>query len=371
MGFQANKLIFFSIIPLILSLGIVPAIPFANAGMSEAVDCREGQTLVRNLQHGYLKCMEPSKADKFVQLGLVELVTVDAVEESMEETVEETMEEAMDDAMKEESVDVSDQMEVAEPMQDDTMDEAMIEEKLDKMLHHGWQTSSGILTSMQDPGVDHETHQLSIILPPSENIYKGILSFAASEPIQLVALHGPLAEGEDNGQPIWTPDGETKFALTFIDTNTPMGSWVFTGNALAVHTMNEEQFTVSYSVSYMEKEISDTVATATMTSMQDPGVGHETHQLAIILPPSENVYSGLLTYAASEPIQLVALHGPLAEGEDNGQPIWTPDGETKFALTFVDGESAMGTWAFAGNALAVHTMNEEQFTISYSVVAGQ
>jgi len=31
----------------------------------------------------------------------------------------------------------------------------------------------------------------------------------------------------------------------------------------------------------------------------------------------------------------------------------------------------MGMWAFAGNALAVHTMNEEQFTVSYSVVAGQ
>jgi len=45
--------------------------------------------------------------------------------------------------------------------------------------------------------------------------------------------------------------------------------------------------------------------------------------------------------------------------------------ETKFALTFVDPETNMGMWAFAGNALAVHTMNEEQFTVSYSVVAGQ
>jgi len=117
--------------------------------------------------------------------------------------------------------------------------------------------------------------------------------------------------------------------------------------------------------------MSDTVMTGTLTSMTDPGVGHESHQLAIILPPSEMTYSGLLTYSASEPIQLVALHGPLAEGEDNGQAIWTPDGETKFALTFVDSESSMGTWVFAGNALAVHTMNTDEFTISYSVAAGQ
>ena len=133
--------------------------------------------------------------------------------------------------------------------------------------------------------------------------------------------------------------------------------------------MNTDPFTVSYSVTAMQKEASETVMSGTMESMVDPGVGHESHQLAILLPPSENVYSGTLTYSASEPIQLVALHGPLAEGEDNGQPIWTPDGETKFALTFVDNEASMGTWKFSGNALAVHTMNTDPFTVSYSVTA--
>ena len=149
-----------------------------------------------------------------------------------------------------------------------------------------------------------------------------------------------------------------------------MGSWMFTGNALAVHTMNTDSFAVSYSVSYAEKEMSDTVTTATIESMQDPGIGHETHQIVIILPPSEDPYAGLLTYSASEPIQLIALHGPLGPGEDAGQAIWTPDGETKFALTFIADQPPMGTWKFAGNALAVHTMNTDPFTISYSVVAG-
>ena len=249
--------------------------------------------------------------------------------------------------------------------------EPEMEVTMEPKVHAMWQTVTGTLNSMLDPGIGHETHQLAILLPPTDKVYKGILSYDASEPIQLVALHGPLADGEDNGQPIWTPDGETKFALTFVDPETSMGSWVLSGNALAVHTMNEDQFTVSYSVSYAEKDISETVMTGTLDSILDPGIGHETHQLAIILPPSENAYSGILTYAASEPIQLVALHGPLADGEDMGQAIWTPDGETKFALTFVDPETNMGTWAFAGNALAVHTMNENQFTISYSVAAGQ
>jgi len=260
---------------------------------------------------------------------------------------------------------------VVELEEEITMKEATMEKETMEMKPHGWITSTGTIQSMMDPGVGHETHQLAIILPPTDMIYQGIVSYDVTEPIQLVALHGPLAEGEDSGQPIWTPDGETKFALTFIDPETSMGSWLFTGNALAVHTMNEEQFAVSHSVSYMEKEMSDTVITGTLNSMIDPGIGHEGHSIAIILPPSEMTYSGILTYSASEPIQLIALHGPLAEGEDTGQAIWTPDGETKFALTFVDNKSNMGTWIFAGNALAVHTMNTDGFSITYSVVAGQ
>ncbi|MGQ0605923.1 MAG: Kazal-type serine protease inhibitor family protein, partial [Candidatus Nitrosotenuis sp.] len=48
------------------------------------------------------------------------------------------------------------------------------------------------------------------------------------------------------------------------------------------------------------------IASKTVTSVQDPGLGHESHQLAIVLAPSEKPYSGMLTYSASEPVQLVA-----------------------------------------------------------------
>jgi hypothetical protein len=111
------------------------------------------------------------------------------------------------------------------------------------------------------------------------------------------------------------------------------------------------------------------IKSGTMTSVLDSGLEHESHQLAVILPLSDMIYKGSLTYTASGPVQLVALHGPLAEGEDSGQPIWTPDGETKFALTLVDKETSSGIWNFAGNALAVHTKNPTPFTVSYTVVA--
>ena len=114
-----------------------------------------------------------------------------------------------------------------------------------------------------------------------------------------------------------------------------------------------------------------TIASKTFTSVKDPGIGHESHQLAVILPPSEKIYKGSITFSASEPVQLVALTGPLADGEDKGQPIWTPDGKTKFALTLVDPQAAAGTWNFAGNALAIHTKNTTPFTVSYTVAASQ
>ncbi|NND85810.1 MAG: hypothetical protein HKM23_00460 [Nitrosopumilus sp.] len=113
-------------------------------------------------------------------------------------------------------------------------------------------------------------------------------------------------------------------------------------------------------------------ATGTITSSPHLSLGHEGHQIAILLPPSGKTYKGMVTYSASENIQLLALHGPLSDEEVKGQSTVTfPDGETKYALTFVDREDSMGTWMFAGNALAVHTTNPEPFTVSYSVVATQ
>ena len=106
----------------------------------------------------------------------------------------------------------------------------------------------------------------------------------------------------------------------------------------------------------------------TIQSDQDPGMGHEEHQLAVLLPPRDRPYTGLLTYSASENVQLVALHGPLPEGKVKGQPYWTPDDKTNFALTLVDQQNKMGTWMFTGNALAAHTFNTEPFAITYSIV---
>ena len=232
-------------------------------------------------------------------------------------------------------------------------------------------TSSGTITSQQDPGQGHEAHQIAVILPPTDKIYVGKVTFSASEPVQYVTIHGPLAEGESRGQPIWSPMGETTYALTLIDNGEKSGGWYFAGNALALHTMHDTTFTATYSVVYAELDPGvypqGTVETGTVTSIQDPGLGHEHHSLALILPPRDIPYQGgVISYSASENVQLVAIIGPLEDDEIHGQTIWQ-HGDTKYALTIVEG-GKMGVWnTFSGNALALHSFNPEGFTATYTL----
>ena len=107
--------------------------------------------------------------------------------------------------------------------------------------------------------------------------------------------------------------------------------------------------------------------TQTLTSMQDPGQGHESHQLAIILSPNKGaIYDGSITYTASEPVQIVILH-EINKEDAKGQPTWTVDGDTVFGLTLVDPGTNAGSYEFTGAALALHTKNTNKFTATVSV----
>ena len=115
---------------------------------------------------------------------------------------------------------------------------------VEKPLAEGWQR----ITSTTDPGIGHESHQLAVILAPSSELYSGILSYSASENIQLISLRGPIGPDE-HPEKTWTVDGKTIFEMTFVDPANKMGSWEFSGNALALHTKNTTEFTASYSIS--------------------------------------------------------------------------------------------------------------------------
>jgi hypothetical protein len=107
--------------------------------------------------------------------------------------------------------------------------------------------------------------------------------------------------------------------------------------------------------------------TQTITSSQDPGQGHENHQLSLILSPNEGtIYDGSMTFTSSEPVQIVVLH-EINPQESKGQPIWTVDGKTIYGLSLVDLKKSSGSFEFTGAALALHSPNSKEFTSTVSV----
>lgn len=106
--------------------------------------------------------------------------------------------------------------------------------------------------------------------------------------------------------------------------------------------------------------------TETVVSSSSPGIGHEGHQLAMILAPNKGtIYDGSLTYTASAEVQLVVLHEIDAE-DAQGQPTWTVDEETIYGWTLISPGVKAGSFEYTGAALALHTGGDE-FVATVSV----
>ncbi len=107
--------------------------------------------------------------------------------------------------------------------------------------------------------------------------------------------------------------------------------------------------------------------TQTITSSQDPGIGHENHQLAMILSPNQGtIYDGSMTFSSSEPVQIVVLH-EINESDVKGQPTWSIDGKTIYGLSLLDLDKKSGSFEFTGAALALHSLNPKEFTATVSL----
>ncbi len=107
--------------------------------------------------------------------------------------------------------------------------------------------------------------------------------------------------------------------------------------------------------------------TKTIISSQDPGQGHENHQLSIILSPNQGtLYDGSMTFTSNEPVDVVVLH-EITSNDVKGQPTWTIDGKTIYAMSLIDLESKSSSFEFTGSALALHSFNSKEFTATVSV----
>jgi hypothetical protein len=124
------------------------------------------------------------------------------------------------------------------------------------------------------------------------------------------------------------------------------------------------------------------VRQGTVASGQDPLPGHESHELAFVLPPRSDggVYSGVLTYTASKPVEVVVLHNydpqnstaiPEEYGTELTSPL--PGGGGNIAITLFQPPYDAGINAasvpFTGNGLALHTLEDDPFTATYTVNA--
>src|SRR5215216_4093579 len=129
------------------------------------------------------------------------------------------------------------------------------------------------------------------------------------------------------------------------------------------------------------------VRQGTITSIQDPLPGHEEHQAAILLPLRQDgsIYSGLLTYTASAPVEVVIAdvqtlneteQSMLNVTEDGfGTLLTSPlDNQTSIAITLItppygDTPVPSASIPFAGNALWLHTLDGTPFVANYAVSA--
>ena len=134
-----------------------------------------------------------------------------------------------------------------------------------------------------------------------------------------------------------------------------------------------------------QPEIGQTIVwQGTVSSFKDPLKGHESHQVAVILPPREDqaVYSGVISFIASKPVEVVTLHdytlGNMTIPDKFGVVMkaptpWREGGEVATAMMALDYPKNTPTFSanvpFVGNALGLHTTNGDQFVATYTVVA--
>jgi hypothetical protein len=248
------------------------------------------------------------------------------------------------------------------------------EHNLTEIQKNSWNVMSGTIDSVPEihtEGIHNIHHEVAIILPPETGkIYEGVIAYSASSNVQPSSLYGPVNQSERKGQLAASFDGKTFYAVTAIPADQTTGTWQFAGNVLIVHNPFGHPFSVNYIVVYREYELSKDKRVETVQSNSSHLLNDTNGQVAMIVPPTENHYSGILCYSASKDVHVVVFHGPVSPEEDKGQKIWSPDnGKTKYELVLVDPGNNMANFAFSGNGLAIVSLRDVPFTISYAIVS--
>jgi plastocyanin len=179
----------------------------------------------------------------------------------------------------------------------------------------------------------------------------------------------------------------TIFAITALTTGT--ASMVLFDNSLIANAQSPQGITSQLVTQQQQEEAESIVLQGTVTSSQDPLPGHEEHQRATILPFRQDgvIYSGVLTYTATEPVEVVVLNlqtlneterAILNATEDDGGfgTLVTSqlDDQTSLSISYItppygDSPAPSASIPFAGNAVWLHTLSGEPFAATFVVGA--
>ena len=113
----------------------------------------------------------------------------------------------------------------------------------------------------------------------------------------------------------------------------------------------------------------------TTHSIQDPLPGQESHQVVIAAPlrDDEKIYSGKVSFTASQPIEATILHkyNLVSNSSEKTEPLNISVEGIKYAESvmkqFTESPSNAGSFVFAGNALAFDNLEGKPFVITYTI----
>jgi plastocyanin len=179
----------------------------------------------------------------------------------------------------------------------------------------------------------------------------------------------------------------TIFVIMALTTGT--ASMVLFDNSLIANAQSPQGITNEPVTQQQQEEEETIIRQGTVTSSQDPLLGHEVHQMATILPfrPDGTIYEGVLTYTATEPVEVVILNIQILNEteqqilnatEDDGEfgTLLTSqlDNQTGLAISYItpeygDTPAPSASIPFAGNAVWLHTLSGEPFTATFAATA--
>ena len=155
---------------------------------------------------------------------------------------------------------------------------------------------------------------------------------------------------------------------------------------LLMANAQSEQLTTNQSITQQGEEKA-IIQQGTVTSSPDALPGHEDQQRATILPfrPDGSMYTGVLTYTASEPVEVAILNMQtfneteqsivnVPEDSEFGSLLTKLDNQTSIAISYItppygDSPEPSASIPFAGNAIWLHTSDGTPFAASYAVSA--